>query len=418
MTLDINTLGPALKNRYVPMEVRTLSYTDHPFMAMVEKDETFFGIGLLPIPIRFATNAARSVDYATGFGMQGATSSQYRAFHINRARDYAFARMNNETLKASSNDIGSFVKGLTSEIDGSFQSIGRSAATKLYRTGTGSVGTVGAYTGGPATFFTLANIGDVVNYEVGETLVASAVGLGDGGLLYAGSTVITAIDRDLGIITGSGNLAAQFVGFGVGDFIYKQGDAANGGPLIAISGLAGWLPAVAPGALDNWFGVNRSVDSTRLAGIRYDGSAETVEEALIGASVRAGLNGAKCDYAFLNPVNYGQLLRTLGAKVNYATISSPGGVAPISFEGVKLHTAYGTITVLPDADCPVGRGYMLTMSTWKIYSLGMMPQMLQDEHSQGLIRAFGQDAWEVQIGYYSQLACEAPGYNVTMQLAV
>ena len=56
-------------------------------------------------------------------------------------------------------------------------------------------------------------------------------------------------------------------------------------------------------------GVDRSVDTDRLAGIRIDGTSLTMSEAFIDAGQRLREAGKRPDHIFCNPVRFGQLVK-------------------------------------------------------------------------------------------------------------
>jgi len=414
MALDLQTFDAALKEHYTDLRVKNLVYRNNPMLAMLPKMERFGGRNL-PIPLTFGNPMSRSVDYATALALKPGASSQHDRFVLTRSRDYCLATIDNETMEASVGDPNAFMEASITEINGAIQSCTRSLAMKLFRTGTGSVGTVGA--GAASATITLTNPEDIVNFEVGGTLVGSAFAGGDGGALLPGSAQITGVDRDLGTITtAGGNWNAQIAGLAATDFLYYQGDASNGGPNVSITGLDAWLPAVVPAAA--FFGVLRQQDSSRLGGNFVDGTLLTVEEALIDGSARAAREGSRPSHVFMNHLHYAELLKALGSKVEYVR-SSPNDaeVADISFSGLRLHTPTGSVMVIPDHNCPTGVAYMLQLDTWKLYSLGMAPKILQPDGMR-VLREPSLDALEVRVGYYAQLGCTAPGWNTRISLAV
>jgi len=412
MALDLVSFASVLKEHYTALEIKSMSYSNHPLLAMLPKMENFTGLNL-PVPVRFGTPASRSVDFPTALAQKPGANSQYVRFVLTRARDYGLATIQNEVLKASKGDVGAFMEAVTSEIDGVFQSVGRSLAQKIYGTGTGQIGVVNA-AGAAALTITLATPADVTNFEVGDTIVASVAA---GGVLYPGSVVLTGIDRDLGTLTVvGGNWNAQIPGLVATDFLYKQGDAANGGANVSLTGLGGWLPPAAPGA-GLFFGVNRTADVTRLGGVRFAGVTMTVQEALTGGATRLGREGGRPSHVFLNHLHYNELLNDLGSRVEYERGNGSGDMADISFSGMRLHTPTGSVLVIPDHNCPVGTAFMLQMDTWKLYSLGAAPQLLDSDGMQ-FLREAGLDAIEVRTGYYAQLGCAAPGWNANISLAV
>ena len=59
---------------------------------------------------------------------------------------------------------------------------------------------------------------------------------------------------------------------------------------------------------------------------------------------------------------------------------------------------------------------MLQMDVWKLYSLGKAPKIL-DSDGLKFLRDSTADSVEVRVGYYAQLGCRGPGYNVRVALA-
>jgi len=203
-----------------------------------------------------------------------------------------------------------------------------------------------------------------------------------------------------------------------------QGDIlfSSGGLAIAfnqaqkVAGLAAWLPVTAPTSGDSFWGVDRSADPTRLAGVRFNGQSETIEEALIDAAALVAREGGDPDMCFMNFASWAALEKSLGSKVQYVDVKHEE--ADIAFAGIRIHSPYGVITVIPDRNCPTQTAYLLSMSNWKLRSLGRVPHILTYglEGLEGL-RVGNADALEIRIGYYANLICNAPGWNCVVQLS-
>jgi hypothetical protein len=200
-----------------------------------------------------------------------------------------------------------------------------------------------------------------------------------------------------------------------------QGDVASGGSTstssyLKVSGLGAWLPKVAPAPGDSFWNVDRSADPTRLAGVRYDGASQSIEEALIDGSSLVAREGGQPDMCFMSFASYAALEKSLGAKVQYVDVKHEE--ADIAFAGIRVHAPYGPITVIPDRSCPANTAYLLQMDTWKLRSLGKAPHILTYglEGLEGL-RVGTADALEIRIGYYANLVCNAPGWNCVITLS-
>lgn len=400
MSLDLTTFAAALKQHYTNDMVENMVYKDNPLLALMPKYEQFGGENL-KLPIKTGIPQGRSSNFATA--QANKTNTQLRAFLLTRDRDYSLASIDNETIEASKGNSNAFMEAATTEIDGAIESATRSLAIAMYGTGSGTIGQVAA--GSTGTTFQLKNVEDVTNFEIGMELVVSVAN--GGGVVKSGSVTVVGVDRDNGVITVD-PLTAIDGGSGVAtdDFVFVEGDYDS-----KIKGLRAWIPDSAPTSTA-FFGVDRTADSTRLGGIRYDGSDEPIEEALISAASRVAREGGKPDYCFMSYSKFADLEKALGSKVQYIDAHAN---AEIGFRGMLIHGPRGSIKVIADQNCPDDRAFMLSMSYWKLYSLGKCPKIL-DSDGLKFLRESNADAVEVRVGYYAQLGCRAPGYNANIKL--
>ena len=424
--LNMGSFDAALKVHYTDLRVKNLVYKNNPFLAAIPKYEAFGGRNL-PIPVQFGVPEGRSSDFQAALGLQ--TAGNYTEFVLTRVRNYGIASIGNEVLEASVGDANAFMQAASSEIDGILRAVTQDLAGSMYGSGFGNRGTVGAAPGpGPIYDITLAEPADVVRFEVGMALTSNAPGGGVG--VPVGLGAIVAINRDTGVLTI--DQAAPGFNFptppaigplpNVGDWLFQWGDDQNGGggtpttPARAkVTGLEGWLPNVAPVAGDPaLFGVQREIDPTRLAGVRFNGSGMTIEESLISASALLFREGGRPDICLVNPVSYADLIKSLGSKVVYDLMRS-SDVADVFFEAVRVHTPSGAVSVVADPNCPVSRAYLLQMDTWKLYSLGMAPKILMTDGMR-ILRNADSDSVQVRTGFYAQMGCSAPGWNCNITL--
>lgn len=369
---------------------------------MIAKYEQFGGENL-KLPIKFGIPQGRSASFSTA--QANKTNTQLKAFLLTRNKDYSLASIDNETIEASRGNANAFLEAATLEIDGAIESITRSLAIDLYGSGSGSRGQSSTSTTG--TTITLSDIEDVTNFEVGMEIVFSTAD--GGGSVKSGSVTIVGVDRDAGTLEVDALTAIDGgSGAAANDYIFVEGDYDA-----KVKGLQGWLPATAPTSGDSFFGVDRSADATRLAGLRFDGSALPIEEALIEAASRVAREGGRPDVCFMSYSKYSELEKALGSKVQYIEKKVKD---EIGFRGLMIHGPRGPITVVPDQNCPSDRAFMLSMQYWKLYSLGKCPKIL-DSDGLKMLRESNADAVEVRVGYYAQLGCRAPGFNINIQLS-
>jgi hypothetical protein len=409
--LDLTTFDAALKQHYTSERVENMVYRDNPFFALVPKYESFGGKNL-PIPLIYGNPQGRSKTFSNAQARGALTSSLVQDFVITRAKDYSIATIDNETLEASKGDANAFIEAATTEIDGAIHTLTRSLSVNLFRDQSSYIGQVSAEPSTNASTFVVAfkDPEDVTNAEVGQMVVIySAKTGGTQRISETGDDewAVAAVDRSAGTITLTGTYDANGT-IAANDYIFIEGDRGNG-----MAGLEAWIPTSAPDST-SFFGVDRSVDVTRLGGLRLDASSLPIEEALIEADHRACREGARLDHFFMTHKKFGELKKALGSKVEYIDLK-PGTNASFSFRGVMIDGSKGPIKVVPDQNCQNTQAYGVTLSSWKLYSLGKAVRVI-DTDGLNMLRQATADGVEVRYGSYSQLGCRAPGWNINVTL--
>jgi hypothetical protein len=325
-------------------------------------------------------------------------------------------------MEQTKTNAGAFVDAAKLQMDGGFRNITNNIAFELFGDGTATRGLIGSGTNvsGSQYSITLQNAQQVVQFEVGMLLVNFTISSSTISSISSTQLLISSVDRANGVIVGTLNAGTDASwttsGKGLGIFGDIVAGSISSGTNLALSGLAAWLPIATPASNDNFWGVNRSVDPTRLAGLRYNAQAFTIEEGMTNALAFASREGAKPDLCIMDFASYAALVNSLGAKVQYVQVNHDE--VEVAFDGIMFQSAYGKVTVLADRSCPPQTAYVLTMSTFKLRSLGKVPHILTYgiEGLEGL-RVGNADALEIRIGYYGNLICSAPGFNMVVQLS-
>lgn len=400
-----------------------LVYKKNPLLALIPKDESPAGFAgkYIPVPLVYGTPQGRSATFSTAQTNQ--TAPALSSFFVYRVRNYQLVTIENELLEATKNDAGAFVDEAKLNMDTGFRNISNDLAADLFGAADGVRGSYSAISTG---VMTLTNAAQVVQFEVGMALVSFSKAAN----VYTQSTsaaigYVIGVNRSSGTVTVSAtaggaagtptNWSTSFPSLGVqGDVVF--GTITLQTSYFKVSGLGAWLPTTAPTTGDSFWGVDRSVDVTRLAGVRFDGSAESIEEALIDGATLVAREGGQPDMCFMPFASYAALEKSLGSKVQYVDVKHDE--ADIAFAGIRVHAPYGPITIVPDRSCPSQTAYLLQMDTWKLRSLGKAPHVLTygAEGLEGL-RVGTADALEIRIGYYANLICRAPGWNCVIQLS-
>lgn len=419
----------ALKELYTDSKdyMQNMVYKKNPFLAMVRKDESPDGFAgkYIPVPIEFGNPQGRVHTFANAQNQQTATDTV--SYFVYAIQDYQLITISNLLLEQTKSNAGAFVDEGKRTLDNGFRNIGSNMAFEAFYGGSATRGVIsaaGVSYSAPTLSFTLNNAQTVVQIEVGMTLQASAT---DGGaaLQNTPGTIdaiqVTSVNRGTGAISGTVVQGAPQSSWVAASFLQVLGDIGIGGSstvagMLGMSGLAAWIPVSDPPSTDNFWGVNRSTDPTRLGGLRYNAAAQSISEGLTNALAFGNREGADFDLIVIDFLSFSVLINELGAKVQYVSLAHDE--VDVAFEAIHFHSAYGKIPVLADRSCQPQTAWCLQMDTIKLRTLGKAPHVLTYgmEGLEGL-RVSNADALEIRVAYYGNLICSAPGYNMNVALS-
>ena len=419
----------ALKELYVDDKdyMKNCVYAKNPWLAMIPKNESPDGFAgkYIPVPLEYGNPQGRAHIFANA--QQQQTASSVISYFVYAVEDYQIVTITNLLMEQTKSNAGAFVDEASRTMDNGFRNLSNNMAFELFAGGTATRGQINSSNpsySAPTLTFTLANSQTVVQFEVGMTLQGSAT---DGGaaLQNTPGTIdaiqVTSVNRGTGVITGTVVQGAPQSSWTAGTYLQVLGDIGIGGATtiagsLGLSGLAAWVPFVDPPSNDNFWGVNRSADPTRLAGLRYNASSQTISEGITSALAFGNREGASFDLIIIDFLSYSTLINELGAKVQYVQLEHDE--VEVAFEAIHFHSAYGKIPVVADRSCQAQTAWCLTTDTWKLRTLGKAPHILTYgmEGLEGL-RVGNADALEIRIAYYGNVICSAPGYNMNVALS-
>lgn len=377
----------ALRELYVDDKdyMKNVVYSKNAWLAMVPKNEAPDGFAgkYIPVPLEYGNPQGRSHTFANAQNQQ--TASDVVSYFVYAIADYQLVTITNLLMEQTKSSAGAFVDEASRTLDNGFRNISNNMAFELFYGGTasrGQISSAGVSYSSPTLSFTLSNPQSVVQFEVGMTLQATAT---DGGAALQNSpgTIdaiqITSVNRGTGAISGTVVQGAPQSSWGSSDYLQVLGDIGIGGSatiagMLGLSGLASWIPAVDPPSTDNFWGVNRSADPTRLGGLRYNASSQSISEGLTNALAFGNREGADFDLIIIDFVSYSTLVNELGAKVQYVMLEHDE--VEVAFEAIHFHSAYGKVPVVADRSCQPQTAWCLQMDTWKLRTLGKAPHIL------------------------------------------
>lgn len=408
---NMTAANAILKEIYDGQSVPNEVYKKNPLFAMVRKHETLGGKSY-PLPLQIGVTQT-SATFASALAYQGSPIVQN--FQLTQAKIYSLGTIQNDTLMATNTDKKAFIDGVKIVVDSAMRAATNMISSNLFQNGLGSLGVISTITS--LGVIVLTNPQDIVFFELGQTLTASAT---DGGALIGAPSLgyVIAVDRNNGNLTVAstygGTTGALPTSWVATNFIGNVGSMAAGSTAVNLIGLSGWL--VNNPSATSFFGVDRSQDETRLAGVYYDGSSQTIEEALIDASSLVAREGGQPDVCFMSFASYSALLKQLGSKIQYVDIKT--SYEGISFQALRIQCNGFAMDVVADRSCTAATAYMLQMDTWALYSNGPAPMVLLYPDNNQMLRVYNDDAAQLRVGAYLQLGCNAPGWNARVALSV
>lgn len=394
-SLNTTSFTTALKIIY-PDSLEEVWFPQSPFMAWVPKSYDFEGASKQSNAIYSGTRG--SAKFSTAINAKSTPS--FAKFNVTRKKDYAIGSIDNEAILASASNRGAIAKAIKVQVDAAGYEFGRSMAFQAWSDGSGQRGKVSSYAAG---VITLTERRDTVYFEVGMVLEKK----NNAGTLLGGEMTVDAVNIDSGTVTvtltgGAADPAAN-------DRLGRSGDFNTGANNSdCFSGVFAWIPVTAPTST-LFYGVDRSLHTTRLGGGRMTGGAKIIEEIVFDALARLRTNGGTADTLWMNSERAAELQKSMQAKAFVDVMSE--GKAKIGLKGFTIVTTSGPITVMDDPNCPYAYGLITKRDCWDFSTLGDCPHFAEED-GRRFLRESSSDGVEFRLKYYGNLICQAPVNNM------
>lgn len=400
-----------LKDHYAPGEVANLAFQNNVALGLLKKsNKKLVGGRKWVQPIQFGLPGGGSSTFATALAAAN-NVSQYEAFEVTRTKHYRLGKVDNETIEATATgDMDAFEPAFD-EFDNCIKAEGNWINFRFFRSKAGEVGRL-ANSGVATPIGTLADAAGVWGVRGGDVIKLDAAAAGTS--LKAGSLTVLSVQRAAGTITFTGNISAGVGTAAATDYLFLDGDAT-----LAPAGLADWIPDTAPTSTP-FYGVDRSVEPEYLGGVRIDGAdGRSVANMLVDLVAALDGLGADPDVCFMHPTTFGTLAKQLEGKWSITSAAGFDGkkMASVGFKGFTVNLNGHELTIYTDRCCPVKRIYVLTLSTWTMFSAGPAPNFLQRRAGSIIKVSESSDGYEARVGEYLNFACKAPGFNAVGLLA-
>lgn len=368
---------------------------------MVRKMDDFYGAD-----IKFPFNYALPVSVGPNFQTAQATplASKFDNWVLTTRKTlYGFLTISAEAMKASSKDIGAFLRlrqKETNEILAYMKMVLGGHA--FWGDGAGNLAQISAVTGSnPATDFTVGQT-DVIKFHLNQRLVFCATRTGS--TVRASVYTVTALNRQSGVITVT---RASGTGTGtdpaVSDYVYLEG-AYDAMPY----GVSAFIPATDPGVSGvpaTLLGMLRTDDPVMKSGWRGTWQGSIEESAKRLASTMGQYFDSTNTVLWLSNYNWFRLEQELtaqGRKVIDATATQVFGSPAL-----RLLTPEGDIAVVSDSYCPNDTGFFLNMDAMEVHHMDNLIHVVDDD-GLGLLRQTADDGVEIRFRSWSENMIQRP----------
>jgi hypothetical protein len=413
---------PILKELWDKQRMVSLTYEDHPTLALMPKN-TELGGKTFQVPLKYANPQNTSNTLSKLLGVQNTANgrgvayrgTKYNTFHYYTREKYSKIQLDRIVMKAARGGLTSAVaEMITEEYDNTIKAHIQQIQADIFGDGSGSIGNCvnAVLLSGTTYTFTLANYDDLYKFEVGMALNFFTKPLATGTLYPDVGIIVGRGDRTTGTLlidfgaAATADLLTNAAAAGNPLYICRDGDAYG-----AISGFAGHLPITAPTTGDNWFGVDRTADVEKLSGMRLITTGANVIETTIEGVARLQMIGARPNYAIFNNMDLIDIQKQMFNKVVLDSVDMlDASGAPLGFKGLKLATAKGEIILIGDPYQTRNQANILSMDTWELASIGDIAELV-DEDGLSMTRGVFSDTYEMRAASYLQLVCRAPGHN-------
>lgn len=427
MSSFVNSGDPQLfKYLYLDGGWRKLVFNKRPFFNMVPKGEASSAAATASGAIGPQTGIIWEWNYSDAVGTSmshGAALSQQdngvagTQLLAQLSQFYAYIRFNGKDLRASRSNLVAFLQARRFRFDSKIEDFGQQVDLAMHRAGNGIIGTVSAVSTANKTL-TLTGI-SIQQFKVGARLVSLSTFPTDGTAPTPGpgSALITKVQQTysagvMGVVLTMDNVA----GFDAttNKYISQVGNALGFSALNTegnLIGMANYVPVSSPSSSDNFLSsINRSNDEYRLSGVRITADGRKFSEAVAEANGVTTNMGGGVDIVLVNPMDMNRCSIELGAQAVQSNFQlGQSGYAALETGG----PAGGKTRWVSDPNQTPGELRGLTLDTWKLYSMGSLP-FVMDEDGLTIRKDAGADAWQIAIGGNPQLVCFEPGMNWVM----
>jgi len=394
--LALAGIASVLEELYPSADMTENIMRANPALGLINNKTTGGGL-YRRVQLKYARPQGRSAGFTEA--LANSVGSQRAGFNVTWANNYQVAGIDGDVIDDAQGNRVMLIEHVKAEMDGALDNMKDDIGMNLFRNHGGARGQVGSGTASPIT---LADIEEIAHWEVGMKFGASTDDGTGSGTDRSGIGTVTDVNRDTGVITYSGTVTS----IAPNDYLFAEGDQGA-----KMEGFLGWIPTTAPTSTA-FFGVDRTSDTVRLAGVRYVGTSDSTAEALVNLTTRIRRNKVSTgpDVIFVSPLVYGALDLALESRKRIIEVEGKGAAAGIGYDAIELNTPAGAMAVVSDPSCQAGLMWAINTNSWCFETVGEMVRVL-DEDGNPILRQAAADGYDLRVKCRGNFWCNEPGSN-------
>lgn len=399
MGVSSTSANVSIVKRLYGSKVSETTYKRDALLELCKKDTNFRGEGKF-IVVAIAPPAGGSADFAQAVAAQETTVE--RRFFVTRAREYQLYTIDNEAIEATRGNAAALVEILKRQVGGAKKQFDEALARRAHSPGGGALGQIDSAVTLSSTTLTFrvrtAIVGLIYKNMLLEFAATNGTGSSPGSTRGPNAQLrVTAVNRTTGAVTVNAALNT-IPGITVNDFVFRAGDFSR-----SMTGIQGWEPIADPSGANPLFGVDQTEDMAKLSGVRIDGLGKPKEETLQDAGAEAMINGINAVVCLVNPLDFKDLGKELGAQK-----IQEGGTGVTGFSKLIVYTAAGAAELRPTPFCLKGYFWLGDPDTITLGSAGELPMDLAAGQG-GTLLLPTSDARQGRLGGYGNFWVDDPG---------
>jgi len=398
-----------LKDNYDTEEIARLVNEEHPFLDML--DTNYRGTGrrwIVPFidgnPQGHASTVA-GAQTAAETSMTGSVISG-DDWQINWGDYSDHVDIGHKAMLMTRNDMGAFFEDKKEEIDGLYRGFADVMERYLLADSGKSLST-GGFTDSSGTE-TLNDITEIVNFEVGMLLQASANAgnstsdslLGSGSIGY-----VFAVNYNTGVFkvaTSAANAIAGTAGTPSGwtgtMFAFRNTDfGGTSTPNRIVLGFGAWNPVSDP-SNTAFEGIDRTINIVRRSGVRLTSSQCSglgIEDRIKKLCTVMGYLGKPAKKVMLHDLNWLGLANSLEGR-GLRALDSDVKVGQFSFPALRLATPRGMVEIFANKFMPPDTAYAFDPAGIKVATLGGFPEVINGDGLE-MLRKSNSNVYEYRL---------------------